>query len=1078
MRLASALISLTASLFNVLGQEYLIGSIAGGSPPPTPAQGTTTSIGPVGGIAKDNSGNIYFSSTDLNCVFKIDRDGLLTRFAGNSRPGYSGDGGPATSAQLYGPRSLAVDGSGNVYIADVSNRRLRRVSVSGVITTVVTDSTASGIAVDNVGNVYIAEQSRNQVRRLSTSGTLTTVAGTGMRGYSGDGGPATAAELFFPQGLAVDMSGNLYIADFDNYRVRRVSSDGLITTVAGTGPRNGILDDSGDGGPATAAQLGDGPFSLAFDRSNNLYIGGFNSPLVRRVSPDGIITTVAGSRVQGSSGDGGPATTAALICPCHVVADDSGSLYIGTSGNDNRVRRVDPSGVITTFAGNRNRFYWGDGDAATSAGFYATTVAVDNPGNLYIVDYFENRVRRVSTDGIITTVAGNGTEGNSGDGGPAILAGLPRPEDIALDSNGNLYIASGNTVRRVSPSGLIARFAGNGFSGYSGDGEPATSARLNGPRGLALDSLGNLYISDTGNHRVRRVSPTGVITTIAGDGTSGSSGDGGAATAAQLNSPRGLAVDSAGGLYISDSSSRVRYVSVAGIITTAAGSGVPGESGDGGLATEARVSPNRIDVDSGGNLYISTSNRVRRVSSNGVITTIAGDGISAYNGDGGPATAAQLASSFDIAVGGAGRVYVATGNAVRILTPLTTICTVSVMPTMLTALVAGGALTLNIQTAAGCAWTIAGLPDWITASRSSGSGPLAITLAVAANSGRTRSVTISVSGTSISINQQGTSVCAYSLSHGGEAFSSAGGNGSVSVSAASDCVWTVVNPLSWVTISGANSGTGNGNVLYHVATNSGSARSGTLTIAGRGFAVEQGSASTSSLNNSGSIAQVASGGYWKTTIALVNTGAAPAQVRLSFVGGNGSPLILPLAFPQGSDSLAGPMIGSTLDRTVNAGALLVIETSGLDTSPTQVGWMQLLSNGTISCSAVLQQRIGSSQHEALVSLENRNARSYLLYFDNTSGYMTGIALASVGGGNQGAPVSITIRDDSGTVLLTSTITLSAQGHTTFNLADRYPPTLQKRGTIEFGTPTNGQLSVLGLRFNPTGAFSTIPVSTK
>src|ERR1017187_7465069 len=386
-----------------VAQQYVISTYAGGSPPTTPVAAVYASIGLPQGIATDATGSVYFSSS-AKSVFKVDSGGTLTLVAGNSRVGYSGDGGLATNAQISGGVGLALDPAGNLYIADTDNNRVPKVAPAGIITT---------------------------------------VAGTGIPAYSVDGGPATNAKLSGPTSVALDRAGNLYIADAVNLRVRKVSPAGVITTVAG----NGVRGFSGDGGPASGAQL-----SLA-----------------------------------------------------------------------------------STFN-------------------YASCIATDSAGNLYIADSLNDRVRMVSPEGIITTVAGTGFSGSTlstGDGGPATSAQVPSPSGIAIDSAANLYIATYYRVRMVSRTGIITTVAGSGTqSGYSGNGSAATSAQLSQVAGLAVDSTGNLYLADCQNHFVRKVSQAGIISSFAGNGFISYSGDGGPATAAQLYSPRGVAVDDARNLYI------------------------------------------------------------------------------------------------------------------------------------------------------------------------------------------------------------------------------------------------------------------------------------------------------------------------------------------------------------------------------------------------------------------------------------------------------------------------------------------------------------------------------------------------
>jgi sugar lactone lactonase YvrE/pimeloyl-ACP methyl ester carboxylesterase len=349
-------------------------------------------------------------------------------------------------------------------------------------------------------------------------GTITTVAGSGIPGYSGDGGPATSAELSVPTGVAFDGDGNMFIADSNNSVIRRVdAATALITTVVG----NGTAGYSGDGGPATNAQLSR-PSQLAFDGQANLYIADSNNGRIRKVDSGTMnITTVAGRGTAGYSGDGGPATNAEFNFPNSVISDDAGNLYIADS-NNNAIRRVDAaSGVITTFAGTGVAGFSGDGGSATSAQLNSPTrPALDAAGNLYIADLNNNRVRKVDLTGVITTVAGNGTAGFSGDGGSATSAQLNGPLSVTVGTTGNLYIADINNGRirvvntnpspitvvgvRIQP-GDIETVAGNGFVGYSGDRGPATGAALNGPTGVKLDSVGNLYFTDSRNNVVRKV---------------------------------------------------------------------------------------------------------------------------------------------------------------------------------------------------------------------------------------------------------------------------------------------------------------------------------------------------------------------------------------------------------------------------------------------------------------------------------------------------------------------------------------------------------------------------------------------
>ena len=337
------------------------------------------------------------------------------------------------------------------------------------------------------------------------TGIISTVAGIGgSSGFSGDGGPATSARMRAPRTMEADSAGNLYITDTENHRMRKVNANGTITTLAGTG----TAGYSGDGGPATAARLNN-PHGVAVDAAGNVYIADSPNQRIRKVSPGGIITTVAGTGTSGYNGDNIQATAARLNYPKGVEVGPDGALYIGDANNQ-RVRRVDLStGVITTVAGSGVQGSTGDGGPATSARLNTPrNVAFGPDGDLYIADDQNYKVRRVdSVTKTITTVAGTGVAGYSGDGGAATAARLNLVRDVAVDADGNLYIADeiNNRIRAVDPGGIMRTFAGTGVAGFSGDGGAATSARIRKPRGVAVDPSGRVLIGDTANHVIRRV---------------------------------------------------------------------------------------------------------------------------------------------------------------------------------------------------------------------------------------------------------------------------------------------------------------------------------------------------------------------------------------------------------------------------------------------------------------------------------------------------------------------------------------------------------------------------------------------
>ena len=674
---------------------------------------TKAPLGPVIGIALDPAGNVFACDNDNNIVVKISPAGVLTVVAGNGVLAFSGDGGPATSAslaldisRLVGANSqVAVDAAGNLYIAETISHRVRKVTPGGIITTLAGNRKAAfagdggpatsaslnwpaGVAVDAAGNVYIGDTNNHRVRKVSPDGTITTIAGDGYTlgidgRLRGDGGPATRASLNYPMGVAVDAAGTLYIADNWNHRIRRVSPQGTITTVAGSGAAflTGFFGGgfSGDGGPGTKAEL-NLPIGVAVDTGGRLYIADSENHRIRMVTPEGTITTVAGNGFIDSAGfppfigDGGPATNAPLYFPVGVALDAAGSFYIADSEHV-RVRKVGPDGIITTVAGNGANRFSGDGGLSASATLNSPqAVAVDATGNLYIADGGNRRIRRVGPDGIITTVAGAGDAGSSGDGGAATSASLGFVTGVTVDAANNLYIADpgNNRVRKVTGGGIITTVAGSGAPGFSGDGGPATSASLTSPQGVAVDRSGSLYVTDSRNQRIRKVNSSGTITTLAGNGTQGFSGDGGPALNAALKSPTSGAVDIAGSLYFADrDNQRIRKVSSDGTITTVAGDGFTQSgqgrfTGDGGPATTASLNnPEGVALDLAGGLYVADAgnHRIRKVGAGSGIATIVGNGQGEFSGDGGLPTNASLAGPKGVALDQAGNLYIAdTGN--------------------------------------------------------------------------------------------------------------------------------------------------------------------------------------------------------------------------------------------------------------------------------------------------------------------------------------------------------------------------------------------------------------------------------
>src|SRR5688572_21832709 len=594
-------------------RSYRIASYAGSNHVGDGGRALSAQLSSVEGLAVDAAGNLYIADNLDHRVRKVDTAGYIGTVAGNGSAGLGLESGASAGSLLNSPYGIAVDPLGNLYIADFGNARVRRVSRDGMVRTIAGGGTSRiagegtdalgarllgprNLAVDTAGNLYISDYSDHRVYRVTQGGGIAVIAGTGAPGYNGDGA-AASTQLNFPAGLAVDSLGVLYIADSANKLVRRVQA-GQVTTILG--------------GKSSTLQLG-APTGLALDQAGNLYVAdSFQNRVFCRTSGGGI-SVIAGSD---------PELTAP---PRDVAIDSAGNLFI--AGARQVLRRNAVTNPVP-YAGDGS-FGEAKENVAALASYLAGPigVALDEAGGVYVVEESARRVRRIDYAGIISTVAGGGSATTLGDGGPATAARLLDPVGIAVDSWGGIRIADylGNRVRGVTTGGIAFTAAGDGTVGSTGDGGPAQSARVNHPRALAYDREGNLYVADSLNHRIRKIAANGFIATIAGSGVRGYSGDGAGAKQAHLNAPLGVFVDREGSVLIADSGNHViRKVSPAGIITTVAGSGARGFGGDGGPAVLAAFSsPSGVVSDDDGNLFIADTfnQRIRRVSGDGVVTT-------------------------------------------------------------------------------------------------------------------------------------------------------------------------------------------------------------------------------------------------------------------------------------------------------------------------------------------------------------------------------------------------------------------------------------------------------------------------
>ena len=798
-------------------------------------------------MAVDASGNVYFAEQNNHIIRKINTSGYLSTVAGDRSPSFSGDGGAATAAAISYPSAIFFDASGNLIISDNGNGRIRKVNTSGIISTLAGNGGAgfsgdggaataaaynniAGAAYDASGNLLIADQNNYRIRMVNTSGIISTIAGTGAGGYTGDGGAATACTFYRPSGLAV-YSGNIYVTDMGNSAIRLIgtvtvshapsftagvsqtlnvcngsttainsqmaitdidvsqtetwsvvsspghgSLTGFPRTATSTG---GVVTPAGLSYVSTAGYAGSDSFRINIsDGTNNastlILVTVSPAPVAGTIAgpthvcptiwttysttgasggtwstsnvslayadashPAGIFSTGAGvvtisytvanacgtsvatwpdtiialppmstitgspviapgssvtftSSISGGAWSSSAASVATVTAGGVVRGNAAGTAAIfyaltntcgtTTAEYDITVGTVSSGTNIYNFAGSGAAGFSGDGGNATSATLSAPSgIFITSAGVLYFCDQANNRIRKISSGGIVTTVAGNGTAGATGDGGQATAATLNNPMGVTVDAAGNVYIADYNNarIRKVNTSGIMSTLAGTGTPGYSADGTAATGATIAMPTGVAADASGNVYFAEQNNHIIRKISATGTLSTIAGDRSPSFSGDGGAATAAAIAYPSAIFFDGSGNLIISDNGNgRIRKVSTTGIISTLAGNGGAGFSGDGGAATAASF--NNIAgaaYDGVGNLLIADQNnfRIRMVTASGIVSTIAGTGTAGHTGDGGAATACTFYRPSGLAVY-SGNIYVTDmgNNVIRLIGSVTT----------------------------------------------------------------------------------------------------------------------------------------------------------------------------------------------------------------------------------------------------------------------------------------------------------------------------------------------------------------------------------------------------------------------
>ena len=598
------------------------------------------------GVAVDTAGNVYVADQGNNLIRKIDPSGTVTTLAGSGQAGSAN--GTGTNASFNQPWGVAVDATGNVYVADKYNNMIRKISPAGVVTTLAGSGTAgsangtgpaatfyspSGVAVDTAGNVYVADDGNNLIRKINSSGLVSTLA----------------SSFSFPSGVAIDAAGNVYVSDQGSQSIRKISPAGVVSTLAGSGAPGSA---NGTGAAASFNQ----PIGVAVDAAGNVYVGDEGNNLIREISPSAVVSTLAGGGAGFATNGAG--TVASFAHPFGVAVDAAGNVYVADFSS-NMIRKINSSDIVSTLAGTGTAGSANTTTATTTTASFnqPSGVAVDATGNVYVADVLNNMIRKISPAGVVSTLAGSGTLGLANGTGAA--ASFYRPAGVTVDATGNVYVADeyNSMIRKISSSGVVTTLAGSGSLG-STNTIPGPVA-FNFPTGVAVDVIGIVLVADQGNNLIRQVGPSGITTTFAGSGASGAMN--GIIAVASFKVPIGVAVDPAGNVYVADAGNNmIRMINSAAVVSTLAGSGAKGSNNGTGTAASFNQ-PWGVAVDATGNVYVADAgnNQIRKISPLGVVTILAGSSTGAAGSANGPGYAATFNYPTGVAVDAAGNIYVA-----------------------------------------------------------------------------------------------------------------------------------------------------------------------------------------------------------------------------------------------------------------------------------------------------------------------------------------------------------------------------------------------------------------------------------
>jgi hypothetical protein len=604
-------------------------------------------------VAVDANGTVYVADTNNHKIRKISSAGVVSTLAGGTLGFADGAG---SEARFSSPRSVAVDGSGNVYVADRDNHRIRKINSAGVVSTLAggtsgfadgTGAAASftfpiGIASDTNGSIYVADTGNHKIRKITGAGVVSTLAG-GTLGFAD--GAGSLAKFYNPAGIAVDGGGNLYVADNSNSRIRKITSAGVVSTLAGSGLA-GFADGAG-----TSAKFST-PNGVAVDGNGNVYVGDYSNQRIRKITSAGVVSTLAGSGVLGYAD--GTGSAAKFYSPFGLAVDGSGNVLVADT-NNHVIRKVTSAGVVTTFAGAVANFGPTDGAGSAASFYFPRSVAVDGAGNVFVADGNNHKIRKITSAGVVSTLAGLGTAGLADGTGTA--AKFSNPYGAAVDGNGNVYVGdtSNHVIRKITSAGVVSTLAGAGTIGFA-DGA-GSAAKFCNPSGVAVDANGNVYVADRNNHDIRKITSAGTVSTLAGGGVMGFAD--GTGSAARFSQPYGVAVDGSGNVYVADTNNhRIRKVTNAGVVSTLAG-GASGYADGAGSAARFNF-PTGVAWDGKGNLFVveAGGNKVRKITSAGEVSTIAGSSGALGSRDG-AGSLAEFSAPYGIAVDGSGNVYIA-----------------------------------------------------------------------------------------------------------------------------------------------------------------------------------------------------------------------------------------------------------------------------------------------------------------------------------------------------------------------------------------------------------------------------------